>query len=107
MQTFNVFDFLKDIVSKVPDLGGSVATGDDHAVTKRRFVLWLIILFLLGTSFLYAELCLLYIRKVAGDDDNDSDEELKRNKKVIYQLYSITSSVVSLNFYCVIKPFAE
>ena len=37
MQTFNVFDFLKDIVSKVPDLGGSVATGDDHAVTKRRF----------------------------------------------------------------------
>ena len=36
MQTFNVFDFLKDIVSKVPDLGGSVATGDDHAVTKRR-----------------------------------------------------------------------
>ncbi|KAG5053237.1 hypothetical protein JHK87_005435 [Glycine soja] len=61
VQTFNVFDFLKDIVSKVPDLGGSVATGDDHAVTKRRFVLW--------------------IRKVAGDDDNDSDEELKRNKK--------------------------
>ncbi|KAH1062424.1 hypothetical protein AAZX31_02G260700 [Glycine max] len=55
VQTFNVFDFLKDIVSKVPDLGGSVATGDDHAVTKRR--------------------------KVAGDDDNDSDEELKRNKK--------------------------
>ncbi|KAG4962058.1 hypothetical protein AAZX31_14G037400 [Glycine max] len=55
VQTFNVFDFLKDIVSKVPDLGSSVATGDDHAVTKRR--------------------------KVAGDDDNDSDEELKRNKK--------------------------
>ena len=106
MQTFNVFDFLKDIVSKVPDLGSSVATGDDHAVTKRRFVLWLILL-LLGTSFLYAKFCLFYIRKVAGDDDNDSDEELKRNKKVIYQLYSITSSVVSLNFSCVIKPFSE
>lgn len=38
VQTFNVFDFLKDIVSKVPDLGGSVATGDDQTVTKRRFV---------------------------------------------------------------------
>jgi len=43
VQTFNVFDFLKDIVSKVPDLGGSVANGDDHTV-KRRFVLWLILL---------------------------------------------------------------
>lgn len=49
MQTFNVFDFLKDIVSKVPDLGGSAANCDDHTV-KRRFVLWLILL-LAGTSF--------------------------------------------------------
>ncbi|TKY57103.1 Dr1-associated corepressor [Spatholobus suberectus] len=57
VQTFNVFDFLKDIVSKVPDLGGSVATGDDHTVTKRRKV------------------------ADAEDDDNDSDEEPKRNKK--------------------------
>ncbi|KAI5433420.1 hypothetical protein KIW84_020628 [Lathyrus oleraceus] len=54
VQTFNVFDFLNDIVSKVPDLGGSVATADDQTVTKRR--------------------------KVAEDDDNDSDEETKRNK---------------------------
>ena len=54
IQTFNVFDFLKDTVSKVPDLGGSVATGDDQTVTKRR--------------------------KVAEDDDNDSDEESKRSK---------------------------
>jgi len=35
VQTFNVFDFLKDIVSKVPDLGGSVANGDDHTVKRR------------------------------------------------------------------------
>ncbi|KAK7281556.1 hypothetical protein RIF29_09656 [Crotalaria pallida] len=54
VQTCNVFDFLKDIVSKVPDLGGSAASGDDHAVTKRR--------------------------KVAEDDDNDSDEEQKKSK---------------------------
>lgn len=38
VQTFNVFDFLKDIVGKVPDLGGAVATGDDQTITKRRFV---------------------------------------------------------------------
>ena len=89
VQTFNVFDFLKDIVSKVPDLGGSGATSDDRSVTKRRFVLWLIHL-LLGKSFLHTEFCLSYIRKVAGDDGNDSDEELKRSKMVIYQLFLIT-----------------
>lgn len=54
IQTCNVFDFLKDTVSKVPDLGGSAATGDDQAVTKRR--------------------------KVSEDDDDDSDEETKRSK---------------------------
>jgi hypothetical protein len=37
VQTFNVFDFLKDIVSKVPDLGGSEASGEDRSVAKRRF----------------------------------------------------------------------
>lgn len=37
VQAFNVFDFLKDIVSKVPDLGGSEAAGEDRSVTKRRF----------------------------------------------------------------------
>ena len=37
VQAFNVFDFLKDIVSKVPDLGGSEAAGEDCSVAKRRF----------------------------------------------------------------------
>ncbi|KAL5073155.1 hypothetical protein RYX36_012139 [Vicia faba] len=41
----------------VPDLGGSVATGNDQTVTKRR--------------------------KVVEDDDNDNDKETKRNKIVI------------------------
>ena len=82
MQTFNIFDFLKDIVSRVSDLGGSVATADDHTGHKRRFVLWLVLM-LLGTCFLCGEFCLLYIRK---DDDNDNHEESKRNNKVIYQL---------------------
>ncbi|RYR00701.1 hypothetical protein Ahy_B07g088832 [Arachis hypogaea] len=54
VQTFNVFDFLKDILNKVPDLGGSGATGDDRSIPKKR--------------------------KIAEDDDNDSDEEQKRNK---------------------------
>jgi len=37
VQAFNVFDFLKDIVSKVPDLGVSEAAGEDRSVAKRRF----------------------------------------------------------------------
>lgn len=34
MHAFNVFDFLRDIVGKVPDLGGSEA--EDRSATKRR-----------------------------------------------------------------------
>nr|XP_043630533.1 dr1-associated corepressor-like [Erigeron canadensis] len=52
VQSFNVFDFLRDIVSKVPDLGGTDAAGEDRPATKRR--------------------------KVADDDHNEvSDEDLK------------------------------
>lgn len=34
MHAFNVFDFLKETVGKVPDLGGSEA--EDQSATKRR-----------------------------------------------------------------------
>uniref|UniRef100_A0A6M2FC23 Transcription factor CBF/NF-Y/archaeal histone domain-containing protein n=1 Tax=Populus davidiana TaxID=266767 RepID=A0A6M2FC23_9ROSI len=54
VQTFNVFDFLREIVCKVPDLGGPDAAGDERGVAKRR--------------------------KVADDEDNDSDEECSRNR---------------------------
>ncbi|KAJ7960479.1 Dr1-associated corepressor like [Quillaja saponaria] len=47
------FDFLRDIVSKVPDLGGSDATSEDRTVAKRR--------------------------KVVDDDGNNSDGESKRS----------------------------
>jgi hypothetical protein len=84
IQTCNVFDFLKDTVSKVPDLGGSAATGDDQAVTKRRYV------FVTApapiscaSSVICILICILYIRKVSEDDDDDSDEETKRSKMVI------------------------
>ncbi|KAL0285302.1 UNVERIFIED_CONTAM: Dr1-associated corepressor [Sesamum calycinum] len=36
VQRFNVFDFLKDTVSKVPDLGGSDAATEDKCATRRR-----------------------------------------------------------------------
>ncbi|KAI4304770.1 hypothetical protein MLD38_040241 [Melastoma candidum] len=54
VQTFNVFDFLKEIVGKVPDLAGSdtAAAGDDHSVPPKR-------------------------RKVANGE-NDTDSESKR-----------------------------
>lgn len=40
MQSYNVFDFLRETVSKVPELGGSEIAGEDHSVSaiKRRFV---------------------------------------------------------------------
>lgn len=37
VQKFNVFDFLREIVSKVPDLGGSDTAGEERSVAKRRF----------------------------------------------------------------------
>ncbi|THU71327.1 hypothetical protein C4D60_Mb04t00240 [Musa balbisiana] len=48
---FTVFDFLKDLVSKVPDVGGSYADPDDKATKKRK----------------------------AADEDNYSEEETKRS----------------------------
>ncbi|CAN4119075.1 unnamed protein product [Withania somnifera] len=51
IQSFNVFDFLKDVVSRVPDLGGSDAGAE--SATKRR--------------------------KVADEDGHDSDDDIKRN----------------------------
>lgn len=32
-----MFDFLKDTVSRVPDLGGSEASADDRSATKKRY----------------------------------------------------------------------
>lgn len=37
VQSFNTFDFLKDTVRRVPDLGGSDAVSDDRSATKRRY----------------------------------------------------------------------
>lgn len=34
MHTFNIFDFLRETVGKVPDLGGSDT--EDQSATKRR-----------------------------------------------------------------------
>ncbi|XP_035545846.1 dr1-associated corepressor-like isoform X3 [Juglans regia] len=56
VQTFNVFDFLRDIVNKVPDLGGFDAADEDRSAAKRR--------------------------KVTDDDENDSDDESKRSGMV-------------------------
>lgn len=52
VQSFNVFDFLKDTVSRVPDLGGSEASADDRSATKKR--------------------------RVSEDEDNGTDDESKR-----------------------------
>ncbi|KAL8196074.1 hypothetical protein R6Q57_025074 [Mikania cordata] len=58
VQSFNVFDFLREIVGKVPDLGGSDAAGEDKSSTKRS-------------------------RKVVEGDHNDGDEieDPKRDKQ--------------------------
>ncbi|XP_071706632.1 uncharacterized protein [Rutidosis leptorrhynchoides] len=56
VQSFNVFDFLREIVNKVPNLGGTdVAAGEDRSASKRR--------------------------KLAYDDNNrDSDDEAKKGR---------------------------
>ncbi|XWS08233.1 hypothetical protein CRYUN_Cryun41cG0062200 [Craigia yunnanensis] len=56
VQSYNVFDFLRDIVSRVPDYGHghSDAAADDRTISRRR--------------------------KAAGDEVNESDEESKRSR---------------------------
>lgn len=58
VQRYNVFDFLKEVVSKVPDYTHTDAGGDDVNMTKRR--------------------------KITSEEANDSDEESKRNRAVSY-----------------------
>ncbi|XP_020100064.1 dr1-associated corepressor-like isoform X2 [Ananas comosus] len=36
IHSFNAFDFLKDVVKKVPDIGGTDAGGDDRSGRKRK-----------------------------------------------------------------------
>ncbi|KVH97353.1 dr1-associated corepressor homolog [Cynara cardunculus var. scolymus] len=54
VQSYNVFDFLREVVSKVPDYGHSDAGLDDRTMIKRK--------------------------KAAAGEMNESDEELKRNR---------------------------
>lgn len=39
MKKFNEFDFLRETVSKVPDLSCSDAAGEDRSATKKRFAI--------------------------------------------------------------------
>ncbi|KAJ4866055.1 hypothetical protein Rs2_25530 [Raphanus sativus] len=60
VERYNVFDFLREVVSKVPDYGQAQGSGDvtmeDRSVSKRR--------------------------KPISDEANDSDEENKKSKTV-------------------------
>uniref|UniRef100_A0A803MMR4 Transcription factor CBF/NF-Y/archaeal histone domain-containing protein n=1 Tax=Chenopodium quinoa TaxID=63459 RepID=A0A803MMR4_CHEQI len=57
IHSFSMFDFLKDVVSKVPDYGNSEANADDRTAMKRR--------------------------KSAVEEYHDSDEELKKSRMVV------------------------
>ncbi|CAI0542243.1 unnamed protein product [Linum tenue] len=65
VQNFNVFDFLREIVSKVPDMGGPEAASDDNHCVKRR--------------------------KVADVEENGNDEEFHRGVKA-HDIVSHTTS---------------
>ncbi|CAL9083250.1 unnamed protein product [Musa textilis] len=63
---FTVFDFLKDLASKVPDVGGSNADPDDKASKKK------------------------VLRP--ADEDNDSEAETKRSNHVRLLAFHESSS---------------
>ncbi|KAM0052070.1 putative DNA-directed DNA polymerase transcription factor Hap3/NF-YB family [Helianthus debilis subsp. tardiflorus] len=54
VQSYNVYDFLREVVSKVPDYGHSEAGGDERSMVKRK--------------------------KASADEMNESDDELKKNR---------------------------
>lgn len=60
MQSYNVFDFLKEVVSKVPDYTHSEAGGDDANITKRRYLLY----FLLCKLKIFMRLLLIFLASV-------------------------------------------
>lgn len=91
VQSYNVFDFLKDIVSRVPDYShghghghGHADAGEDRIHSKRRLVfLCFALIFFLFPS-LKATNCKwsspFVSRKTSGDEE--SDEESRRNRMV-------------------------
>ncbi|XP_022880026.1 dr1-associated corepressor-like isoform X2 [Olea europaea var. sylvestris] len=56
VQSFHVFDFLKDTVSRVPDLGASDAAAEDRSAAKRR--------------------------KISEDEEDGNDDESKKARVV-------------------------
>ncbi|XVF60978.1 hypothetical protein PTKIN_Ptkin08bG0091000 [Pterospermum kingtungense] len=63
VQGFTVFDFLREIIGKVPDLRCAVATGEDHSISKKR--------------------------KVVDGNENASDDESKISRK--HEIGHVTS----------------
>lgn len=84
VHSFNVFDFLKDAVSKVPDLGGSDAVGDDRSSKRRldlKFFRHCYLKFVVVSSVIWLECGICFSRK-AADEGNESDEDSKQRKTV-------------------------
>lgn len=94
VQSYNVFDFLREVVSKVPDYGHSDAAGE---MPKRRLgsflvclitlklVVFLLFSWLFDLHFQGDKLCKIiycFIRKVAMEEHHDSEDEFKRSRTV-------------------------
>ncbi|KAG9148599.1 hypothetical protein Leryth_017362 [Lithospermum erythrorhizon] len=82
IHSYNVFDFLREVVNKVPDYGGADAGGD----LSKTFCLVIIDPTCEPFSFL---LCLPIVfkcstRKVAGVEVHDSDEDSKRGRMAFW-----------------------
>lgn len=83
MHSYNVFDFLKEVVSKVPDYGHSDSAAD---VSKRRYVVFGFSLLLQMPKVITDMICCCVARKVVAGESKDCDEESKRNIVVRFAL---------------------
>lgn len=111
VQSYNVFDFLRDVVSRVPDYshghGHAEAGPDDRVITKRRFEVQYLFVLLFHSLDMHIVIDVLtfknamyFSRKAIGDDGNDSDEEAKRSKMVIafFLVFAQKPSITCLSF---------
>lgn len=76
-----MFDFLREVVSKVPDYGSSDAAGAAADTSKRRCEsFWFIAVYF--SQQIFMKFVYFIARKVAANELNESDEESKRNSMV-------------------------
>ena len=101
VQSYNVFDFLREVVSKVPDYGHSDAASADMSKRRLRIILhsFFFTLHLVLSISSVDKVALsggVHNRKILPEEYNDSDEESRKNRMVKHYHLTLPIKIPSM-----------